>query len=188
MAMDEPFVGGQQIVNGQSCNYTMQQSAVNTAQFVKLMHAFNPTLQVGDIEPYPFFSEPQLEAWITALQAEGIVLPYFHLDVDRNAVAAYGTNVTSDLQLISSFCKSRGIALGVIFNGPNGTTDQGYYNDTMQWIQTVKASTVMPQHSIFQSWFNVGGVYDIPINLPESDPTIYSHTRLINDGLAALSN
>ncbi len=187
MAMDEPFVGGQQVVNGQSCNYTMQQSATQTAQFVKLMRAFNPTLQIGDIEPYPSFSEPQLESWITALEADGVTLPFFHLDVDRDAVAAFGTNVTADLQLLSSFCMSRGIAFGVIFNGPDASSDQQYYDTTMQWIQTVKSSIGMPQHSIFQSWFNVGGVYDIPINLPENDPTIFSHTRLINDGLAALS-
>jgi len=187
IAMDEPFVGGQQVVDGQSCNYTMQQSAAQTAQFVQLMHAFDPTLQIGDIEPYPYFLEPQLESWITTLQADGLTLPFFHLDVDRDAVAAFGTNVTADLQLLSSFCASRGIAFGVIFNGRDPTSDQDYYDTTMQWIQTVKSSIGMPQHSIFQSWLNVGGIYKVPINLPENDPTIYSHTRLINDGLAALS-
>ena len=188
LAMDEPFI------HGQSCNYTMQQSATQTAQFVKLMHASNPTLQIGDIEPYPYFLEPQLESWITTLQADGVNLPFFHLDVDRAAVAAFGTNVTSDLQLLSSFCESRGIPFGVIFI--NETTfstqelsDQDYYDSTMLWIQTVKSAIGMPQHSIFQSWTTNGdGLLDIPINLPENDPTIYSHTRLINEGLAALSH
>lgn len=83
LAMDEPFIGGQHLVNGQSCNYNMQQSAMQTAQFVTLMRSFNPTLQIGDIEPYPYFSESQLENWITTLQADGVNLPFFHLDVDQ---------------------------------------------------------------------------------------------------------
>ena len=62
-----------------------------------------------------------------------------------------------------------------------------YYNSTMQWVQTVRGAIGVPQHSIFQSWIlNGDGVLDVPINLPENDPTIYSHTRLINDGLAVL--
>src|SRR5215469_3569268 len=90
LAMDEPFIGGQHVVNGRSCNYTMQQSATQTAYFVKLMRSFSPTLQIGDIEPYPYFSESQLESWITTLQTDGVNLPFFHLDVDQNAVAVNG--------------------------------------------------------------------------------------------------
>lgn len=193
LAMDEPFIGGQHVVNGQSCSYTMQQVATQTAQFVKLMQGFSPTLQIGDIEPYPYFSEGQLESWITTLQADGVNLPFFHLDVDQNAVAVNGTNVTSDVQLLDSFCKSRNIAFGVIFTNNNTSptqelSDQDYYNTTMLWVQTIKSAIGLPQHSIFQSWVpNGDGLLDLPINLPENDPTIYSHTRLINDGLAALS-
>jgi hypothetical protein len=32
----------------------------------------------------------------------------------------------------------------------------------------------------------VAGKNEIPVNLPESDPNVYSHTRLINEGLALL--
>ena len=194
LAMDEPFIGGQHVVDGQSCNYTMQQSATQTAQFVKLMLAFNPTLQIGDIEPYPYFLESQLESWITALQADGLSLSFFHLDVDRNAVAAFGTNLVADLQLLKSFCESHGIPFGVIFINQTTTStqelsDQDYYDSTMAWVQNVKGAVGKPQHSIFQSWtINGDGLLDLPINLPENDPTIYSHTRLINDGLAVLSH
>jgi Big-like domain-containing protein len=187
MAFDEPFT------NGQGCNYTMTQIAAQTIKFIQLMHAFDPTLQMGDIEPYPGFTEPQLENWITTLEAGGITLPFFHLDVDRNAVAAVGADLPSDLKRIQTFCQSQGIALGVIFiaqqtSSAQELSDQDYYDYAMLWIQTVKGAIGVPQHSIFQSWvINGDGLWDVPINLPENDPAVYSHTRLINAGLAALA-
>ena len=191
LAMDEPFIGGQSVdSNGQSCNYSMQQSATQTAQFVKLMHTFSPTVQIGDIEPYPYFSESQLESWITTLQADGVNLAFFHLDV--NSFAA-GANLNSDLQLLDSFCHSHGIPFGVIFidqqlDTTQELSDQDYYTNTMQWVQTVKSAIGVPQHLIFQSWIlNGDGVLDVPMNLPENDPAIYIHTRRINDGRALLS-
>ena len=191
LAMDEPFTGGQLVdSNGQSCNYAMQQSATQTAHFVNPMHAFSPTVQIGDIEPYPYFTQTELESWINTLQADGVNLAFFHLDVDSFAA---GANLNSDLQLLSSFCHSQSIPFGVIFIAQQADTtqelsDQDYYNSAMQWVQTVKGAIGVPQHLIFQSWIlNDDGVLDVPINLPENDPTIYSHTRLIIDGLAALS-
>jgi hypothetical protein len=51
---------------------------------------------------------------------------------------------------------------------------------------------VEPDHEIFQSW--VGPYYitgpgprEIPINLPESDPEVFSHTRLINETLGPVA-
>ena len=66
--------------------------------------------------------------------------------------------------------------------------DQTYYNSTMEWVGFVDSVNVELDHSIFQSWvkpyYTTGpGPNEIPINLPEDDPSIYSHTRLINDAL-----
>jgi Big-like domain-containing protein len=192
MAMDEPFIGGQQVVNGQSCNYTMEQSAAQTIKFIQIMHAFDPTLQIGDIEPYPQFTEPQLESWISALEAGGAALPFFHLDLDLYEASVEGFDAASDIQKLETFCESQGVAFGVIFiaQGPGlPSSDQDYYNRALQEVQTIKSSIGMPRHSIFQSWLpDLQSVYDIPVNLPENDPTIYSHTRLINDGLAAFGH
>jgi Big-like domain-containing protein len=185
LAMDEPYFGG--VVLG-TCGW--DQTVAETVRFIQLMHAFSPTLQIGDIEPYPEFSEAQLETWITTLEADGVTLPFFHLDVDRLALGS--VDPSSDLTKLQAFCQSQGIAFGVIFNATIAVSstqmsDQDYYDQTMQWVQTVKSAMGRPQHSIFQSWvLNGDGLKDVPINLPESDPTIYSHTRLINDGLAAL--
>ncbi len=60
---------------------------------------------------------------------------------------------------------------------------------TIEFIQEVKSAIGEPEQSIFQSWREYPRqplTRRIPINLPEDDPSIYSHTRLINDGLDIL--
>jgi hypothetical protein len=64
--------------------------------------------------------------------------------------------------------------------------DQFYFNRTMDWFGFVDSVNVELDHSIFQSWVNPyyttgPGPKEVPINLPEDDPSIYSHTRLINE-------
>src|SRR5439155_653268 len=61
-----------------------------------------------------------------------------------------------------------------------------YFAQTIEWIQRVKAAIGRPQHSIFQSWLVTSGKSDIAVNLPETDTAVWSHTRLINEGLDAL--
>jgi hypothetical protein len=45
-----------------------------------------------------------------------------------------------------------------------------------------------PSHVVFQSWWGPApsGLHEVPINLPDDDPAVYSHTRLINEILDAL--
>jgi hypothetical protein len=54
IAMDEPFIGGQLTASGQNCNFTMQQSAAQTVNFVHGLHDKFVYLVIGDIRPYPF--------------------------------------------------------------------------------------------------------------------------------------
>jgi len=45
-----------------------------------------------------------------------------------------------------------------------------------------------PAHIVFQSWMGpaASGLHEVPINLPDDDPALPSHTRLILDGLGIL--
>jgi hypothetical protein len=56
----------------------------------------------------------------------------------------------------------------------------------MAWVRTVNEAIGKPQQVIFQSWQGPAkdGFNEVPINLPEGDPSVYSHTRLLLDGLA----
>src|SRR5262249_8149198 len=187
IAMDEPFIGGQLTVGGQNCNFTMQQSAAQTAHFVQALQGQFLYIVVGDIEPYPYFSVAQMEAWISLLQSLGVQLAFFHLDVDPALVAANGTDLAGDLQALRAFCQAQNIPFGVLLNSLTATSDTTYYSDAIHFTQSVKAAIVKPQISIFQSFDCATGTCNTPINLPENDPSIFSHTRLITYALAILN-
>ncbi|MBC8487854.1 MAG: hypothetical protein H8D45_17640 [Bacteroidetes bacterium] len=63
----------------------------------------------------------------------------------------------------------------------------------MNWVNFVHDANLKPDHNIFQSWvfpyYTTGiGPNEIPVNLPEDDISIYSHTRLINEGYDILNS
>jgi hypothetical protein len=188
LAMDEPLIGGQLVVNGRTCQLTPEQTAAATAHFVELVRASYPDLIVGDIEPYPYFSIDQLEAWIAALEQRGAAPAFFHLDVDLERVRVENQDVSAALQTLRHFCAQQGIPFGVIFtsNWTAAGSNSAYFDSTMEWIRTVKAAIGTPQQMIFQSWQGPApsGAHEIPVNLPQNDPDNYSQVRLINEGLA----
>ena len=190
--MDEPYIGGESVVNGQACSFTMEQSADVTSQFIRNVKDAYPNILVGDTEPYPYFSESQLEQWIVTLEDRGTTLAHFHLDVDMVRARQERQDVTADLRKLSQFLQEREIPFGVIFTSNSNWTprsDSAFFDATMEWVRTVNAAVGKPQHVIFQSWLGpaANGAHEVPINLPEDDPSVYSHTRLIIEGLDALS-
>jgi hypothetical protein len=186
--MDEPLLGGQDDPEGLSCGYTRKRTARVVARFIDEVDASHPKVSVGDIEPYPHYSVDELKGWIAALKRVGAVPAFFHLDVDIERVLVEGRDVTADLQALSDFCERRGVPFGVILtsNWTESGTDQGYYESTMGWVNTVNDAIGRPTHVVFQSWQGPAesGLHEVPINLPEDDPGVYSHTRLILEGLA----
>lgn len=192
LAMDEPLLGGQHVINGRTCGYTMEQSAAATGHFVQQVSTEHPDIIVGDIEPYPHFSVAELQKWILQLEEKGVAPAFFHLDVDIERVRVEGQDVMADLQALSEFCGERGIAFGVIFtsNWRAAESNRAYYDSTMKWVKTVKGAIGKPQHAVFQSWQGPApsGAHEVPVNLPEDDPAIFSHARLVVDGLAVLDD
>ncbi len=189
--MDEPYIGGEAVVNGQTCGFTMEQSATVTSRFIQKVNTTYPNILVGDTEPYPYFSVSELEQWILALQARGVALAHFHLDVDMVWVRADRFDVTTDLQTLSQFLQEHKIPFGVIFisDWTAAGSDRAYFDSTMEWVRTVNNAIGRPQHVIFQSWQADPDdranqrLHKVPINLPENDPSVFSHTRLILEGL-----
>jgi hypothetical protein len=191
--MDEPFIGGQHVINGRTCGYTMGESADVTAQFVQQVNNTYPDIRVGDVEPYPYFSIPELELWLAALEQRGVSLAHFHLDVDMVRVLNEGLDVGADLQRLGRFLQERRIPFGVIFTSNlnwSPASDCDYFVATMEWIRTVKSAIGKPEHVIFQSWLgpSADGLHEIPMNLPENGAGSCSHTYLILKGLALLDD
>lgn len=193
-SMDEPYIGGMLNINGKTCGLKRAQSAAVTAHFIEVVHATYPKVEIGDIEPYPYFKESELEGWIDELKTAGVTLPFFHLDVDVNHVKNIKADVAGDLAKLRVFLEGRGIPFGVIFTAnevgmPSSPAlrDQFFYDRVMAWAQTVHAAIGRPEHAIFQSWFHTTEGNQVPINMPDDDPKIASHTRLLRDGLTLLN-
>lgn len=190
LAMDEPLLGGQHVINGLTCGLDPEAIARATANFVEQVGEAYPAIQVGDIEPYPHFSASELEEWIGMLDGQGVSLAFFHLDVDIERVRVEGQDVLAGLRRLQAFSEERGIPFGVIFisNWTQAGSNQAYYLSTMKWIETVKSAIGRPSHVIFQSWQGPApsGAHEIPSNLPLGEGDDFSHTRLILDGLRLL--
>lgn len=191
LAMQEPLHEGQVVhQNGKTCGLTMEETAQVTAQFIDLIDADYRDIIVGDIEPYPVRSVSELKEWVLELEKHGVELGFFHLDVDRNRVRVEGHNVAADLWELNQFFEQRDIPFGVIFWANSDFTarrsNRSYFEDTMEWVREVKAALMeKPSHVIFQSWVGPAesGLHEVPINLPEDDSSVYSHTRLLLEGL-----
>ncbi len=192
VAMDEPLYGGQATVNGITCGFSPSQSAIQTADFIKRVNAVYPDVKIGDAEPYPYFSFDQLKAWIEEIERQGVKLAFFQLDVNPSDRAYSEQAFKEGAVDFKLFLKNKGIPFGVIINhiGANNRTDQEYFEGAMNWAKVVKSAVGVTEQTIFQSWFpRTGtGARDIPINLPENDQIVFSHTRLINDGWNLLSS
>ncbi len=191
--MDEPFKGGNYAPpDSKPCGYTMEQTADATSRFIKQIKAAYPNLLVGDTEPYPLFSVAELEQWTLALEATGVTPAYLHLDVDMVWARERRLDVAGDLRALSRFFQERRIPFGVIFisDWTAAGSDRAYFDSTMAWVRTVNAAIGKPQHVIFNSWQaepedrENKRLHWVPINLPENAAAIYSHTRLLLEGLA----
>ena len=179
--------------------------ADHIAAYILQRQVWFPSVQIGHIELYPEVGVDQFKEWVIALEARGVTLPFLHVDVNGPRVDQYislgmGVDIVADLDELKNFLEARGIAFGIIFSDiywgsqaweEDIYVDQFYYDRTMEWVDFIKAANMEPDHYVFQSWifpvYTTGyGPNEIPVILPEDDPSIYSHTRLVNEALATL--
>jgi hypothetical protein len=175
----------------------------------------HPAPLIGDIEPYPSIPVATLISWVDIVSKMQVRLTFFHLDIDLNYLHAHPeVSVTNDIHQLQKFLRQKGIPFGVIiWSGRDPVdSDAAYFEDAMELVRLVKASVRLPSEIVFQSWVRrspVGcgtshdqcgpnrcspldpsycGEKSIPLNLPEGDPKLYSHTKLVNDSLAVLGH
>ncbi|MCD4819168.1 MAG: T9SS type A sorting domain-containing protein [Candidatus Cloacimonetes bacterium] len=174
--------------------------ADHVAAYILQMEEWFPEIPIGQIGLYPEVGIEQFMEWIIALEARDIFLPFLHIDVhgtrvDQYLSFGYDIDIVSDMLELKSFLEVHNVDFGIIFTDPYWSsqaweediyTDSFYYERTMNWVNFVNDGNIEPDHSIFQSWiypvYSTGyGPNEIPINLPEYDLSVYSHTRLINE-------
>ncbi len=211
IAMDEPLAAAIR-----RCKMTPDQAADVVASYIKTLRASDPALIVGDIIAYPYFNVSDIRSWVQRLEQRGAKPSFLHLDANIHFLDVHPQiNYASDLRDIETFIESQGIAFGVIFwPGYNPvSSDVSYYNRVMSWVRRVHGAIGAPDDVIFESWVirssltcrdpsractvrnlrcnptdPIGcGQKSVPVNLPDDDPQVFSHTRLINDALSALN-
>lgn len=185
LVVDEPWTHTVSSFWNFGCySYSMDQNAAQVASFIKLVKARHPSVLIGIVEAYPGLSPSQMKDWIHALEKYGAKLDFFDLDW------FLPDHKEADMKDLQAFFEGKKIPLGmIIWGGNRQTSDKGYYDWAMNLAKATKAAIGLPQRILFESW-TINAVTEkstIPINLPENDPAIYSHTRLINDGLAVLT-
>lgn len=209
--MDEPLVSGLGInkpvchlaIAETAAKVAAYVDAVRTSRRV----ADGQRLKFIDTEAYPAIDVATLETWLHVLQHYGFKPDGFNLDVDvTNAMSRPGgrTKLAADLKKLQSFTRSQSIPFGIIiWSGADPVpSDKVYYDDAISWARLVHAAIGTPDRILFVSWVkrcgnaehckdvNLGcpttgvggcGQMSVPVNLPDNDPTTFSHTRLILD-------
>lgn len=178
--------------------------------------AAGPAPRFVDIEAYPATGIDQIEQFVAALDAHGFRPAGFFLDIAFRFVERkpeIHARMAEDLRTLRDFLHARHIAFGVVFwSGwdPVGS-DEAYYARVIKWARFVHAALGHADADVFSSWVrrcdgrnaggdlactrtNLGcapsdrfcGQKSVPVNLPDNDPEIFSHTRLIAESLRIL--
>jgi hypothetical protein len=189
VSMDEPLLGGQLVENGQTCGYTMEDTAEVVATYMDLVHQAHPEVIIGTIETIPPQTADEVAQWLVVLEEAGAKPAYLHLDVE----VAFGIDdpgFVAELGELSDFAERRGIPVGFILTADLAAadSDEGYFRSVLEWSQSLATRLGRPSHVVFQSWIGPApsGLHEMPVNLPDDDPQVFSHTRLILEGLEVL--
>ncbi len=174
IGMDEPFASGlpnqQGFDTSKHCDYTMDMAAEFVKYYIDQVHAYDPAVQVGLIEPYPYLSAGLIENSIDTLESKGVHLPFFHLDFDPGY-----TNIdfSGDIRELRNFCRNHGIPFGVILIGGHGDSSQSAVNGALIEAQRVQNILGLRNQEfiLVQSWLDYKGDFNqrlYPNNLPET--------------------
>jgi hypothetical protein len=153
------------------------------------VRAEHPDVQIGTIETSPPQSVEEIDAWMGALAAAGAAPAFLHLDVEV-ADGISNPAFLAEIAWLRDASEGRGIPFGLILTADwqVATSDATYVQSVLEWAAAIRDGMGRPAHVVFQSWIGpaASGFHEMPVNLPDDDPTLPSHTRLILDGLDVL--
>lgn len=186
---------------------SLAEIAAMVADFIIMMNNAAPSIIVGQIILYPELDIEGIKTYVVELENLGIYLPFIHLDVHGLRIIDYTgptygwvtlAQLRADLLELKTFLQAHNISFAPILIDLSVATrlfqfgeytDEVYYEGAVDWINEVNSAIGQPDHLIFESWvrpqYSDTDLISIitPINLPENDTSIYSHTRLINEGV-----
>lgn len=169
-------------MRGMEAAFGRNMTEADTVTGFKVFHdgilADLPSMLIGDIEPYPHYNVATHTRWLSALEAAGVHLTHYTLDVDWNNDSPAPS--LSDIATIGAAVHALDIPYGVILDpGVSYATDQQYHDATITYATAAAAANLQCHYIVVESWWErIGtGVRDLPANLPETDP--YTLTKLV---------
>jgi hypothetical protein len=115
MALDEPLCCARDTLKKPQ-SYAVEE----TARFIALVRAYDPSIRIGDVEPYPSIPLPELVAWVDALQAELAArhvrgLDFFRLDVDWVHFTVSDRGNWREVKRLEDACQARKLPFSLIY-------------------------------------------------------------------------
>lgn len=159
-AMDEPLCCARQEIH-QPDDYAVQE----TANFIALVRQHYPQVLIGDIEPYPFISLPDLSRWIEALEKELADrqvrgLDFFRLDVDWVNFTVRNHGSWQEVKQLEHTCRNRRLPFSLIYwaadypalKGRGLADDATWYVSVMRQAQDYALLDGAPDQFVLESW------------------------------------
>ena len=160
VAMDEPLCCARKEIH-RSDEYAVAE----TARYIALVRRHFPRVLIGDIEPYPFISLPDLMRWIEALEkrlAEMHVkgLDFFRLDVDWMCFTTANQGSWREVKALEDYCRNRRQPFSLIYWAADypamerrGLADDAtWYVSTLQQGYDYAAVGGTPEQFVVESW------------------------------------
>jgi hypothetical protein len=153
--VDEPYFFGSVSTEPNACNLPMTTVAQSVAQYAKLVHSINPSVEIGDVEPV--IEGPYKPDVVTALgrwhdayrRANGAPFPFYVSDNDFSNPD--WPKLAKELEVQT---KSRGMKSGIIYIGnPTDTSDAQWSAEVVARFREYQgANGGKPDFVLFQSW------------------------------------
>jgi len=180
-AMDEPYC------KEVSIKHLPREEAIReTANFIALVRKHYPDAQIGDVEPYPVLTRPELVSWVKDLQAKlremnvrG--LDFFRIDYDWTHVILGDRGSWQEVKHIEVACRDNGVPFSLVYWAP----PYGYYQkmgipDDDIWYNFVifqgyayALVNGSPDQYVLESWIGTPST-----GTPETSPNSFSRSVL----------
>lgn len=192
LAFDEPLVCVGKIFSTLETAWKtpMEYAVAETAAFIRCMREHYPSVQLGDIEAYPFLDADYIIEFIDRLEEylreRGIPgQDFFRLDVDWNAIGRTPEEHRRhwlEVRRIEDHCRKIGMPFSLIYWAADVAAspelqaeESSWYNSIMRQGEEYAAVGGAPDQIVVQTW-----IPQIPPKtIPETDP--WSFTRSVLD-------
>lgn len=165
VAMDEPLCAVRKDLK-ETDAYAVEQ----TAQFVAAVRAEFPAVRVGDIEPYPYLSLADHQAWLAALtprltELTGRGLDFYRVDVDWMHFVVGNRGSWREVKQLENWCRERRLPFSLIYWAANWGALQGrgladdstWYVGVQRMAQDYALAGGAPDEVVIESWVGAPG-------------------------------